>query len=129
MATDSVRRCASNALHVHTSPSFGSLWLMPRLACFAKANPAVALFLSSSISHSDFTNDQVDIIRNKLRDAAIDGAVPVVGSIGTAIFGEHRDLGDPDIEYIQGGVAGDVKGEAKALGGLNLSLEGSDALE
>jgi hypothetical protein len=51
-----------------------------------------------------------------------------VGSIGTAIFGEHRDLGDPDIEYIQGGVAGDVKGEAKALGGLNLSLEGSDAL-
>ena len=73
-------------------------------------------------------NDQVDIIRNKLRDAAIDGAVPVVGSIGTAIFGEHRDLGDPDIEYIQGGVAGDVKGEAKALGGLKLSLEGSDAL-
>jgi hypothetical protein len=73
-------------------------------------------------------NDQIDIIRNKLRDEAIDTAVPVIGSIGTHFFGEHRHLGDPDIEYIQGGVAGDVKGEAKALGGLSLSLEGSDAL-
>jgi hypothetical protein len=73
-------------------------------------------------------NDQIDIIRNKLRDAAIDTAVPVVGSIGTAIFGEHRDVGDPDIEYIQGGVAGDVKGEAEALGGIKLSLEGSSAV-
>jgi hypothetical protein len=73
-------------------------------------------------------NDQIDIIRNKLRDAAIDTAVPVIGSIGTHFFGEHRDLGDPNIEYIQGGVAGDVSGEAKALGGLDLSLEGSDAL-
>jgi hypothetical protein len=73
-------------------------------------------------------NDQIDIIRNKLRDEAIDTAVPVIGSIGTHFFGEHRDLGDPDIEYIQGGVAGDVSGEAKALGGLDLSLEGSDAL-
>jgi hypothetical protein len=73
-------------------------------------------------------NDQIDIIRNKLRDEAIDTAVPVIGSIGTHFFGEHRDLGDPDIEYIQGGVAGDVKGEAKALGGLSLTFEGSDAL-
>jgi hypothetical protein len=73
-------------------------------------------------------NDQIDIIRNKLRDEAIDTAVPVIGSIGTSLFGEHRHLGDPNIEYIQGGVAGDVKGEAKALGGLQLSLEGSDAL-
>lgn len=73
-------------------------------------------------------NDAIDIVRNKLRDAAIDASVPVLGTIGTSIFGEHRDLGDPDIEYIQGGVAGDVKGEAKGLGGLSLSLEGSDAL-
>ncbi|HEY7621335.1 MAG TPA: hypothetical protein VH834_16265, partial [Solirubrobacteraceae bacterium] len=73
-------------------------------------------------------NDAIDIVRNKLRDEAIDAAVPVIGSIGTHFFGEHRSLGDPDIEYIQGGVAGDVSGEAKALGGLDLSLEGSDAL-
>jgi hypothetical protein len=51
-------------------------------------------------------DDQIDILRNKLRDAAIDAGVPVIGSIGTSLFGEHRDLGDPDIEYLQGGVAG-----------------------
>jgi hypothetical protein len=74
-------------------------------------------------------SDAVDIIRNKLRDAAIDGAVPIVGSIGTSLFGEDRSLGDPQIEYIQGGVSGDIKGELHGgATGLDGNLSGSAVL-
>jgi DNA-binding transcriptional LysR family regulator len=60
-ATDNVRKGVSNALHVHSSPSFASLWLMPRLADFARMHPGIALSLSSSVAHSDFTLGKVDI--------------------------------------------------------------------
>lgn len=74
-------------------------------------------------------NDQIDILRNKLRDAAIDASVPVLGSIGTSLFGEDRDLGDPNIEYLQGGVAGSIEAEAKGgAAGLQGKLEGTAAL-
>lgn len=54
----------------------------------------------------------IDIVRNKARDGAIDAALPIVGPIGTSLFGEHRDVRDPDITYIQGGIGGGVKAEA-----------------
>jgi DNA-binding transcriptional LysR family regulator len=60
-ATDNARKGANNTLHVHCSPSFASLWLMPRLAEFASAYPDISLSLSSSVTHSDFANGQVDI--------------------------------------------------------------------
>ncbi|CAN7590167.1 LysR substrate-binding domain-containing protein [Variovorax sp. LjRoot175] len=60
-ATDNVRKGVRNALHVHAAPSFASLWLMPRLADFAQAHPGIALSLSSSVVHSDFSSGQVDI--------------------------------------------------------------------
>lgn len=60
-ATDNVRKGVRNALHVHASPSFASLWLMPRLADFARLHPGIALSLSSSAVHSDFASGQVDI--------------------------------------------------------------------
>ena len=60
-ATDSARKGVSNTLHVHSTPSFATLWLMPRLADFARAHPGVSLSMSSSVVHSDFTVGQVDI--------------------------------------------------------------------
>ncbi|NML19101.1 LysR substrate-binding domain-containing protein [Azohydromonas caseinilytica] len=60
-ATDSARKGVSNTLHVHSTPSFATLWLMPRLAEFARAHPDISLSLSSSVEHSDFTAGQVDI--------------------------------------------------------------------
>jgi DNA-binding transcriptional LysR family regulator len=60
-ATDNVRKGVRNALYVHSSPSFASLWLMPRLADFARTHPGIALSLSSSVVHSDFASGQVDI--------------------------------------------------------------------
>jgi DNA-binding transcriptional LysR family regulator len=60
-ATDDVRQGTRNALYVHSSPSFASLWLMPRLADFAQAHPGVSLFLSASHVHSDFASGQVDL--------------------------------------------------------------------
>jgi len=60
-ATENARKHIRNALYVHSSPSFASLWLMPRLADFARQHPGVALSLSSSVLHSDFSSGQVDI--------------------------------------------------------------------
>lgn len=60
-ATEDVRQGVRNSLYVHASPSFASLWLMPRLAHFAHANPDVSLFLSASPSHSDFAHGQADL--------------------------------------------------------------------
>jgi DNA-binding transcriptional LysR family regulator len=61
VATDNARKGVNNTLHVHSSPSFASQWLMPRLADFARAHPHISLSLSSSVLHSDFENGQVDI--------------------------------------------------------------------
>ncbi|MDE2210324.1 MAG: LysR family transcriptional regulator, partial [Betaproteobacteria bacterium] len=60
-ATDDVRQGVRNSLYVHASPSFASLWLMPRLADFASAHPQVSLFLSASPTHSDFALGQADL--------------------------------------------------------------------
>lgn len=60
-ATDQARKGVRNRLHVHSSPSFASLWLMPRLAAFAKRHPQVALSLSSSPAAADFAVGQVDV--------------------------------------------------------------------
>lgn len=51
----------SNTLHVHSSPSFATLWLMPRLADFAGKHPEIALSFSSSVAYSDFEIGMVDI--------------------------------------------------------------------
>jgi len=60
-ATNDVRQGVRNSLYVHSSPSFASLWLMPRLGDFARANPNVSLFVSASPQHSDLGIGQVDI--------------------------------------------------------------------
>jgi DNA-binding transcriptional LysR family regulator len=60
-ATDDLRKGVRNSLYLHTTPSFASLWLMPRLPLFAQAHPGVSLFLSSSPTHSDFTLGHVDV--------------------------------------------------------------------
>jgi DNA-binding transcriptional LysR family regulator len=60
-ATDDVRQGVRNSLYVHASPSFASLWLMPRLAHFFNAYPDVSLFLSASPVHSDFALGQADV--------------------------------------------------------------------
>lgn len=60
-ATNDLRQGVRNSLYVHASPSLASLWLMPRLADFARTYPAISLQLSASHIHSDFTIGQVDL--------------------------------------------------------------------
>ena len=60
-ATDSARKGVRNTLHVHSTPSFACLWLMPRLKDFAEAHPGISLSLSASVQHSDFSAGLVDI--------------------------------------------------------------------
>lgn len=60
-ATDNARKGVSNTLHVHSSPSFAMVWLMPRLADFAAKHPEIALSFSSSVAYSDFEIGMVDI--------------------------------------------------------------------
>ena len=60
-ATDDLRHGVQDTLYVHCSPSFASLWLMPRLSRFAKLHPGISLVLSASHIHSDFQIGQMDI--------------------------------------------------------------------
>jgi LysR family glycine cleavage system transcriptional activator len=60
-ATKDVRKGVHNTLYVHSAPSFAHLWLMPRLSAFARRNPEIALSVSASPNHSNFTLGLVDI--------------------------------------------------------------------
>eukprot|EP01036_Dinobryon_divergens_P059179 gene59179-78966_t len=56
-----MRHGVANSLYVHSSPSFATLWLMPRLPAFAQANPAISMNLSAAHIHSDFALGPVDL--------------------------------------------------------------------
>jgi DNA-binding transcriptional LysR family regulator len=60
-ATEDLRHGVQDTLYVHSSPSFASLWLMPRIGHFAKRHPNISLVLSASHVHSDFQLGQMDI--------------------------------------------------------------------
>ena len=51
-ATEDLRHGVQDTLYVHSSPSFASLWLMPRLSDFARHHPDVSLYVSASPQHS-----------------------------------------------------------------------------
>lgn len=48
-------------LRLHTAPSFGTQWLMPRLARFIADNPGINLRFSADIHYANFDNDDFDI--------------------------------------------------------------------
>jgi LysR family glycine cleavage system transcriptional activator len=60
-ATEDLRHGVQDTLYVHSSPSFASLWLMPRIARFTERHPHISLMLSASHVHSDFQLGQMDI--------------------------------------------------------------------
>jgi LysR family glycine cleavage system transcriptional activator len=60
-ATEDLRHGVQDTLYVHSSPSFASLWLMPRIARFTERHPGISLMLSASHVHSDFQLGQMDI--------------------------------------------------------------------
>lgn len=60
-ATEDLRHGVQDTLYVHSSPSFASLWLMPRIGRFAERHPDISLVLSASHVHSDFQLGQMDI--------------------------------------------------------------------
>ena len=60
-ATEDLRHGVQDTLYVHSSPSFASLWLMPRIARFTELHPNISLVLSASHVHSDFQLGQMDI--------------------------------------------------------------------
>jgi DNA-binding transcriptional LysR family regulator len=60
-ATDNARKGVRNSLHVHSTPSFATLWLMTRLKDFANDHPNISLSMSASVVHSDFAAGHADI--------------------------------------------------------------------
>jgi LysR family glycine cleavage system transcriptional activator len=48
-------------LRLHTAPSFGAQWLMPRLSGFVEAYPAIDLRFSASTDYAQFENDDFDL--------------------------------------------------------------------
>jgi len=48
-------------LRLHTAPSFGVQWLMPRLSRFVQAHPTIDLRFSASTDYAQFENDDFDL--------------------------------------------------------------------
>ena len=48
-------------LRLHTAPSFGTQWLMPRLARFVADHPGINLRFSADTQYANFDNDDYDI--------------------------------------------------------------------
>ncbi|MEQ9448067.1 MAG: LysR family transcriptional regulator, partial [Rhodospirillaceae bacterium] len=49
-------------IHVATLPSFGGLWLAPRISGFLARNPGVSVSVTSSIGAIDLSNSSVDCV-------------------------------------------------------------------
>src|SRR3954471_17364252 len=61
-ATDRLRATAGNkSLHVTTTAGFASLWLIPRLAGFARTHPGVDVRISAQVRLQDLDRDGVDV--------------------------------------------------------------------
>jgi DNA-binding transcriptional LysR family regulator len=60
-ATDDLEHGVDNSLLVHSTPSFASQWLVPRLRAFSEAHPEITLNLSAAHTHSDFALGQADL--------------------------------------------------------------------
>lgn len=50
-----------DCLRLHSSPSFGLLWLMPRLEAFRASHPDIQLNLSCSYESLHFSRDKIDV--------------------------------------------------------------------
>ncbi len=50
-----------SALRIHCAPSFGLLWLLPRLYKFREAHPEIQVTLSCSYENLSFSRDNIDI--------------------------------------------------------------------
>ena len=50
-----------DCLRLHSSPSFGLLWLMPRLEAFRVSHPDIQLNLSCSYESLHFSRDKIDV--------------------------------------------------------------------
>jgi DNA-binding transcriptional LysR family regulator len=50
-----------DCLRLHSSPSFGLLWLMPRLESFRASNPDIQINLSCSYESLHFSQDKIDV--------------------------------------------------------------------
>ncbi len=61
-ATDRLRAAAGNrSLYVSTTAGFASLWLIPRLAGFARTHPAVDVRISADVRMQNLERDGVDV--------------------------------------------------------------------
>ncbi|WP_426139051.1 LysR substrate-binding domain-containing protein [Pseudomonas sp. DWP3-1-2] len=70
MATERAASDVSlDCLRLHSAPSFGLLWLMPRLEAFRMSHPDIQINLSCSYESLHFSRDKIDVdIRHGLPD-------------------------------------------------------------
>jgi DNA-binding transcriptional LysR family regulator len=62
MATERASSDVSlDCLRLHSSPSFGLLWLMPRLEAFRISHPGIQINLSCSYESLHFSRDKIDV--------------------------------------------------------------------
>lgn len=62
LATEkAAEKSPKDSLYIHSSPSFGLLWLLPRLESFKEKFPLIQVNLSCSYETLHFTRDKIDI--------------------------------------------------------------------
>lgn len=61
-ATEDLKNASeTRKIHIHSSPSFGYLWLLPRLGAFQLRYPDIEVSLDCSYEEVNFSRDQIDI--------------------------------------------------------------------
>jgi LysR family transcriptional regulator, glycine cleavage system transcriptional activator len=96
-ATDRLRATAGNkSLYVSTTAGFASLWLIPRLAGFARTHPGVDVRISAQVRMQDLERDGVDVAI-RFCPPALAGEDAVRLSFGESVFPvcSPRLLADP----------------------------------
>lgn len=105
-ATEDLRHGVEDALYLHSCPSFASLWLMPRIASFARKHPKISLNLSVSPEISDFEVGQVDLdIRYGLPnwpDLEVEPVFPeeIVPLASASFLEAHRIVSPEDLAHV-----------------------------
>lgn len=51
----------ANKIHIHSSPTFGYLWLLPRIQSFQQLHPGTEVTLACSYEEVDFGRGEIDI--------------------------------------------------------------------
>jgi DNA-binding transcriptional LysR family regulator len=97
-----------DCLRLHSSPSFGLLWLMPRLEAFRLSHPDIQISLSCSYESLHFSRDKIDVDIRHGRPNWPSYEVRTVRNETFAVLASPKLLNRHVIHHAQDLLAGDL---------------------